>query len=70
MINTQECYINDKKYSIDEFIKNNEIITKYREGSLYINDKDKNEIILCTGKKIKPYFRKLEDNDMTKWHKS
>lgn len=68
---TQECYINDKKYSIDEFIKNENLICECKEGKQNIYDKDGNEIIFCDGKKVKSYFRKLitEDNPMTKWHK-
>lgn len=68
---TQECYINDKKYLINEFIKNENLIRECKEGKQNIYDKDGNEIIYCDGKKVKSYFRKLitEDNPMTKWHK-
>ena len=68
---TQECYINDKKYLINEFIKNENLIRECKEGKQNIYDKDGNEIIFCDGKKVKSYFRKLitEDNPMTKWHK-
>jgi len=68
---TQEYYINDKKYLINEFIKNENLIRECKEGKQNIYDKDGNEIIFCDGKKVKSYFRKLitEDNPMTKWHK-
>lgn len=70
-MSSQECYIDDQKYSIDEFIKNEKLVLKCKNGSKTIYDKDKNEIIFCDGKKVKPYFRKLVtgDNPMTKWHK-
>ena len=70
-MNTQECYINNKKYSIKEFMKNKNLIFKCKEGIKTIYDKNNNEIIFCDGKKVKPYFRKLitSDNPMTKWHK-
>lgn len=68
---TQECYINDKKYLINEFIKNENLIRECKEGNQYIYDKEGNELIFCDGKKVKSYFRKLitEDNPMTQWHK-
>ena len=67
-IASQECYIDDKKYSIDEFIKNEKLVMKCKKGEKTIYDKDDNEIIFCDGKKVKPYFRKLitADNPMTK----
>jgi hypothetical protein len=70
-MNTQECYIDDKKYTIDEFIENKKLILKCKKGKKTIYDKNKNEIIFCDGKKVKPYFRKLinNDNQMTEWHK-
>lgn len=70
-ITTQECYINKKKWSINEFIKNENLILECKEGKVNIYDKEGNELIYCDGKKVKSYFRKLisEENPMTKWHK-
>ena len=71
MNTSQECYIDDKKYFIDEFMKNEDLLKNVKQGNKTIRDKDNNEIIFCDGKKIKPYFRKLItlNNPMTKWHK-
>lgn len=68
---SQECYIDGKKYSINEFIKNEKLVMKCKKGTKTIYDKCNNEIIFCDGKKVKPYFRKLitADNPMTKWHR-
>jgi hypothetical protein len=68
---SQECYIDGKKYSINEFIKNEKLVLKCKKGTKTIYDKCNNEIIFCDGKKVKPYFRKLitADNPMTKWHR-
>ena len=68
---TQYCFIENKKYNINDFIKDNKILKKYKNGEIKIYDCDKNELIFANGKKIKPYFRKLVlcDNPMTEWHK-
>jgi len=67
---TKECYINKKRYSIDEFINNEMIINNYKKGELQIYDKFNNELIFADGKKISPYFRRLniDENPMTDWH--
>lgn len=69
--NSQECYIDNKKILIEDFIKNKKLIKECKEGKKNIYDKDGNELIFCDGKIVKPYFRKLitNDNPMTKWHK-
>ena len=69
--NSQECYIDNNKISIEDFIKNKKIVNECKAGKKNIYDKDGNELIFCDGKIMKPYFRKLitNDNPMTKWHK-
>jgi hypothetical protein len=71
ILNTQECYIDDKKYLINEFIGNEILLQKYKNGEIKIYDKLKNELIFADGPKISPYFRRSNcgDNPMTDWHK-
>lgn len=70
-MNTQECIIGDKKYTITEFIENNELIDEYKNELIKLFNNEGNELIFCNGKKIKPYFRKLisNTNAMTEWHR-
>lgn len=71
-MNTQECYIDNKKYTMREFINDSELILKCKkEGIAIFNDRNE-EIIFCDGEKVKPYFRKLVNGDskMTEWHKN
>jgi len=63
---TQYCFINGKKIHIDEFGKNYE---KYKNET--IKDINDEELVYCNGKKVKPYFRHLNNSssEMTEWHK-
>ena len=63
-MDTQICYINSELFTINDFLKNQEGIPKNIDGD---------ELILCNGPKIKPYFRRKNfignPSEMTQWHK-
>ena len=49
IINTTECYIDDKQYLIEDFIQNKDLMKKYRTGEIKIYDDKKNELVLANG---------------------
>lgn len=62
-------YVHEKEtYSIENYIS----LLKRKRQPKKIYDKHHNEIIFCGGKKIKPYFRRLNpdysSNGMKEWH--
>lgn len=74
-LNTRDCcFIDNNKYSIDDFCNNNELIEQYYKKQIRIFDEieNTNELIFCKGKKVKPYFRRYYNTDSTmgKWHKN
>jgi hypothetical protein len=68
MFDSQECYIDDKKYTLKEFTSNKLLLKKYANDELKIFDNSKNELIFADCKKVSPYFRRFVDNKMTDWH--
>lgn len=44
-INTKECYIDKKKYTMNNFITNEKLIQKVKKGNIKLYDKLNNELI-------------------------
>ena len=54
--NSKECFINGKKFTIEEFNKNEKLKKKYENNEIKLFDKENQELIFSCGKKSKTIF--------------
>jgi hypothetical protein len=67
---TQNAYVNDRKYNIKEFLENRELIKSILSGEENLKDLSGNILTYACGQKVSPYFRRCNPipTPMTEWH--